>query len=223
MEKSSHFQQAYSLLNLHLIHATDIEAAAIEKEQDEGTPDHAARGFKIYTPLSAETMVAASGSKGANSGEYSSDSQPSFTALQLLNVMYRLTQEKTHAVSYFSLCRTLGMRAVDDMVRGRLLELRWSEPVTPEGGARASSIVSVDDAGNEDLGPMLMPTTPIVAYAMRRVLHEYEYAPDQDEVVDEQAEHRRSRRESFRRRRKSSGLHSDDKSDYLSLSEVSEY
>lgn len=103
------------------------------------------------------------------------------------------------------------------------LELRWSEPVTSEGGARATSIVPADDAGEDDLGPKLMPTTPIVAYAMRRVLQDYEYNPEQEEPDDEQTGHRHSHRGSAWRRRKSSGLHSDDKSDYMSLSDVSEY
>ena len=34
------------------------------------------------------------------------------------------------------------------------------------------------------LGPVLLPTSPILAYAMKVVLDEYEYQPPQEEVVD---------------------------------------
>lgn len=193
-----------------------MESAALEKKQtDTNTPDQTTPGFKIYTPLSTQTLVASS--NGTHNEEGQVDSRPTFTAQQLFDVMYRLSQEDTHAISYFELCRAYGMNAVNDMVRGRLLELRWSDPITTEGGVRASSVVS-----NDDPGPKLLPTTPIVAYAMRRVLHDYEYNPGQEEMGNEHTRHRESR-VSARRWRKSSGVHSDDKSDYVSLSEVSEY
>lgn len=70
---------------------------------------------------------------------------PSFTAMQLLKVISRLSlattglsQDGTTTVinpggepylAYFHLCRELGVRAVDGMVRGGVLDLRWSECV----------------------------------------------------------------------------------------------
>lgn len=76
----------------------------------------------------------------------------------------------TH-LQYFPLCRELGARSVDGMVRGRILELRWSRTVTPEaegsGRLRGSEVRGVH-------GPVLVPTTPVVRRAMREVLQEYE-------------------------------------------------
>jgi hypothetical protein len=145
-----------------------------------------------------------------------------FTAIQLLRVMSRLTQPGIRALSYFMLCREFGVRAVDGMVRGRILDLRWTEPVTKEGmelpegatpspitpgaGAGAASrrasigvhlaasgsgtaiMESVDgdmipiserEAGmlpddEEIFGPKIVPATPILRYAMREVVAEYE-------------------------------------------------
>jgi hypothetical protein len=63
-------------------------------------------------------------------GYYSVD----FTAMQLLKVMSRLTKPDTQYLPYFMLCRELGVRAVDGMVKGRVLDLRWGEPVSKENG-----------------------------------------------------------------------------------------
>lgn len=53
------------------------------------------------------------------------------------------------------------------MVRGRILELRWSRTITREGG-------DIDCEDDESVGPILLPTTPVVRYAMRQVIKEYE-------------------------------------------------
>lgn len=72
-------------------------------------------------------------------------------------------------IGYFALCRELGANEVDSMVRGRILELRWSATVTEEG----------DTGGGEGrreriVGPVLVPTTAVVRFAMGEVLKEYE-------------------------------------------------
>ncbi|KAI5116016.1 hypothetical protein M0805_004387 [Coniferiporia weirii] len=222
VEKSSHFLQAYALLNMQLIHASELEAAALEKQQ-EGNPQspaaRASQGFKIYTPLSAATMVAAG--NGSHTGGIeapdASSAPPTFTALQLLDVMHRLSRSHSHCVRYFALCRMLGVRAVDDMVRARVLQLRWSETVSPEGGLEGS-IVPLDEE-EEAPGPKLFPTTPIITCAMRTVLREYDYEPELDPDMDELDNPRRDSRHGYR----SSAVQSDDRSDYMSLSEVYEY
>ncbi|KAG6846185.1 hypothetical protein H0H93_015548 [Arthromyces matolae] len=155
-------------------------------------------------------------------GYYSAD----FTAMQLLKVMSRLTQPHTSYIPYFHLCREIGVRAVDGMIKGRLLDLRWTETVTKEntedlrtrsgvlngaaGGPGPGGIpsyappgidpvaadmvpqvsaseegmipVSEHELGQRDIyedvlevvGPKLVPTTPIMRYAMREVVQEYE-------------------------------------------------
>jgi hypothetical protein len=150
-----------------------------------------------------------------------------FTALQLLRVMSRLTQPGVRSLPYFMLCREFGVRAVDGMVRGRILDLRWMDPVTKEGpeslegvasqagldhamptsrrvsigihpiGASSSGTAIVSDSveidgmdgepytlveqdlapaqeDEEIFGPKVLPATPIMRYAMREVVAEYE-------------------------------------------------
>jgi hypothetical protein len=148
--------------------------------------------------------------------------------MELLKVMSRLARPETQYLPYFHLCRELGVRAVDGMVKGRVLDLRWTETVTKENGEeprvrshppplpvnlRDSGVPSggggVSGVGNgfipgappppidedeamepvsevemhggdvfeavmEVIGPKLVPTTPIMRYAMRDVVQEYE-------------------------------------------------
>lgn len=76
--------------------------------------------------------------------------------------MSRLTGN-VDEIGYFPLCRELGANAVDSMVRGRILELRWSATVTEEGETRGKRVV----------GPVVVPTTAVVRFAMGEVLREY--------------------------------------------------
>lgn len=172
--------------------------------------------------------------------------------------MDRLVQPGARALSYFHLCREMGARAVDGMVRGRILDLRWTDPVSregwdprvlsmrpresmrrpesvrPESGVRqresmharrghaaGSSGTMVNDVTiverqpledgemtaltdeeflreeqrvfelraqeeeEEIVGPKLVPTTPIMRYAMREVVQEY--YDDDDRTVSEYA------------------------------------
>jgi hypothetical protein len=173
-------------------------------------------GFKIYSPLSNQNPHAAQNatappddSEGA-APAWTAD----FSAPQLLRVMARLSAPglgvSSRGVPYFPLCRELGVGAVDGMVKGRILELRWTETVTREGAARvlpprhSAAIAQTDPRfseatgdwmpvspmsdtegdfqGHESLlpeeleddddaviGPVLVPTTPIMRYAMRAV------------------------------------------------------
>ena len=68
-----------------------------------------------------------------------------FTASQLIKVMVKLTENEDgpgRALPYFLLCREIGVKAVDGMVRGRVLDLRWTEVV------RRSNTVGVEDRTN---------------------------------------------------------------------------
>lgn len=107
-------------------------------------------------------------------------SQSDFKASDLLLVMSRLSADRDDPVPflpYFPLCRELGAKAVDGMVRGRLLELRWTKTITPEGDfASVEKRREVDDKRGKGrvVGPVLVPTTPVVRRAMEGVLKEYE-------------------------------------------------
>lgn len=149
-------------------------------------------------------------------GYYSAD----FSAMQLLKVMSRLSQPDVAYLPYFLLCREIGVRAVDGLVKGRVLDLRWTELVKAsddEGwvnvgsriprsarhsgtavgtGEAESSMAPVseggagmtqgdDDDGDDDeiVGPKLVPTTPIMRFAMREVVQEYEDAQSVSEYA----------------------------------------
>jgi hypothetical protein len=152
---SSHFLQAHALLNLHLLHSCTSRHPG-------STSDSPAQenGFQIYSPLSHITSHSAPSPGAEDAG---AEKTSSFTADDLLSVMRRIITA-SHSLSYFDLCHELGADVVDSMVRGRILELRWSAAVTEEA-----------PKGNEDgaLGPRLFATTPIVKYAMKEVLNEY--------------------------------------------------
>ena len=190
-------------------------------------------------------------SNGDLHSSMSSSRPPEFSAMQLLKVMSRLAAPETHYLPYFHLCRELGVRAVDGMVKGRVLDLRWTETVTrevaeevrvrsaatptptsiPAGTAPAVTTTPLQarDSGNagigiissdssnispvlgppppiddeemmvpvnegmhggdiyeevmEVVGPKLVPITPIMRFAMRDVVPEYE----DDQSVSEYA------------------------------------
>ncbi|KAF8480197.1 hypothetical protein DFH94DRAFT_630595 [Russula ochroleuca] len=238
IHQSSHFIQAHALLNLHIIHTAQNPQVADQKPRSRRSsataamrlsgvnptsPTRSGGGFPIYPPLTGPTRNQHAPSPISEPG-YVSD----FTALQLLRVMSRLTQPGVRSLPYFMLCREFGVRAVDGMVRGRILDLRWMDPVTKEGpellegavsqpgldhqtmptsrrvsigihhiGASSSGTAIVSDSvemdgmdgepytlveqdlahaqeDDEIFGPKVLPATPIMRYAMREVVAEYE-------------------------------------------------
>ena len=160
MLHSSHFLQAHALLNLQLMHARKPA-----QPRSDGGEDESAAGFKIYSPLQ--------GSTPAGTGSPTDSSSADFTVQDLLQVMNRLAPGRQEALPYFRLCRELGAQAVDGMVRGRILELRWSATVTEEG--ESTGRLGGDEDKDEDriLGPVVVPTTPVIKFAMGKVLEEW--------------------------------------------------
>ncbi|KAJ3888665.1 hypothetical protein GG344DRAFT_79548 [Lentinula edodes] len=251
VRRSSHFLQAHALLNLHIIHSSEHSPEG-EGQEGNSNPNHPPSssrlpGFKIYSAISNPRGPGVqdpdSSSTAATYGE--SD----FTAMQLLRVISRITEPGTTYLPYFALCREYGVHAVDGMVKGRILDLRWTEPVTKELEPEESSYLNrqsrpLSDEGDESngrtlvdnsnqlegnlaaaseedivpipeqevfshnrrrrssrwrsvyegsmdsvIGPKLVPTTPIMKYAMREVLREYdeEVVDDDDGTVSEYA------------------------------------
>ena len=223
-------------------------------------PNLGPASFRTYTPSTLGPLVSSGSPDGGLAtvglsddrvtamvaGYYSAD----FTAMQLLKVMSRLAgrsgrgsqtgtvqgPEEAPYLPYFLLCREMGVRAVDAMVKGRVLGLRWTEPVTKEGvetrirsgisainppgyregnfGGESSGtavdlgvaqatvpltipVSHVEDVDDEEMvavpeheiggpyyddeeellevvGPKLVPITPIMRYAMKEVVQEYE-------------------------------------------------
>lgn len=144
--QSSHYAQAHALLNLQLIHT----ATPGQSGSEDGEAEASAPGFGIYSPLRD------SGAGGQT------NSSTDFTTMDLLKVCQRLLRD--HALPYFPLCRELGVRAVDGLVMGRILELRWTETITPEYKIEQSAA---------ETGPVLLPTTPVIRAAMKQVVQEW--------------------------------------------------
>ncbi|KAF8805559.1 hypothetical protein BYT27DRAFT_7104264 [Phlegmacium glaucopus] len=253
IKQSSHFLQAHALLNLQIIHSSQAPTGGPQVDGDTapGTanlsnpdtlhPNLGPAGFKIYSPLTNPRVQGGPGSMTSNGDQHSSMSSygpPEFSAMQLLKVMSRLAAPETQYLPYFHLCRELGVRAVDGMVKGRVLDLRWTETVTREVGGEEVRVRSMvmpipisagaapvtiplqpQDSGNagvgvstegnispvlgppppidddeemmvpvnegmhggdiyeevmEVVGPKLVPITPIMKFAMRDVVQEYE-------------------------------------------------
>ncbi|KAG6811758.1 hypothetical protein H0H92_005955 [Tricholoma furcatifolium] len=224
VKHSTHFLQAHSLLNLHIIHSSQSphaqEAASTSQAANTSNPETlhpglGPAGFKVYSPIAHPfPSLDEDRSNMLIAGYYSAD----FTAMQLLKVMSRLTQPNTTYIPYFLLCRDIGVRAVDGLVKGRLLDLRWTETVTrenaeegrvhsggfpnyappeaavdmmPQASEEGMVPVSEHELGQRDMyedvlevvGPKLVPTTPIMRFAMRDVVQEYE----DDQSVSEYA------------------------------------
>ncbi|KAF8639207.1 hypothetical protein AX17_001693 [Amanita inopinata Kibby_2008] len=270
VKQCSHFLQAHSLLNLHIIHSSQSETT----QQQNGPPGASSSshlnnpsllhpnlgpaGFRTYSPSTHGPSIAPRSPDGGLAavgmsddrvtamvaGYYSAD----FSAMQLLKVMSRLAgrsgrgsqsgtvqgPEEAPYLPYFLLCREMGVRAVDAMVKGRVLGLRWTEPITKEGvetrirsgvsinppgyregdfAAQSSGTavdlgvpgipvnmsagIAIEDPDDEEMiavpeheiggafyddedellevvGPKLVPITPIMRYAMKEVVQEYE-------------------------------------------------
>ncbi|KAI0357825.1 hypothetical protein OH77DRAFT_1398212 [Trametes cingulata] len=175
IKQSSHFIQAHALLNLHIIHSAQASTNGQAPEgSNAGRPpesQHASMhavhrlsppasagvgsGFRIYSPLTANPhqsppAVFASSTGGDEAPEFQAD----FSAYQLLKVMNRLAQPGARSLPYFLLCREMGARAVDGMVKGRILDLRWTEPVSRElaDPLRASVRMGVRESIRAQLG-----------------------------------------------------------------------
>ncbi|SCV69551.1 BQ2448_2571 [Microbotryum intermedium] len=180
-EQSSHFLQAHSLLNLQLIHSLPLTDSA---EPNADSTNSGGSGFSIYSSLvqasphaapspfnsNPSSQLAAAGASGA------AGSGSDFSTQSLLLVMSRL--QKKFELPYFPLCRELGARAVDGMVGGRVLELRWSRTITEE---RTGAVEERAKRGGVQ-GPVVMATTPVLHHAMSAVLDEYK---DEGKMVPE--------------------------------------
>ncbi|KAG9226736.1 hypothetical protein CCMSSC00406_0008436 [Pleurotus cornucopiae] len=259
IKQSSHFLQAHALLNLHIIHSSQSDNGSQDSKdkarQAAGSPTsrhtnaeslHPAlgpAGFKIYSPLNrppSSLAVLNDGFAGLGMFPTSAPSNSAeFTAMHLLKVMSRITQPGNTSLPYFLLCREIGVREVDGMVKGKVLDLRWTDCVSREdrddrrsramgaasgiaalgthAGAESSGtavellpppppIIMEDSDGLVDIserempeprytaepyaeeaygvdgeeeedfvvGPRLVPITPIMRFAMREVVAEYE-------------------------------------------------
>lgn len=224
IKQSAHFLQAHAILNLHIIHSSQISGPPGQEPITPSTPAPRPRSSgpdALHAALGPAGFKSYSSARESGLEDYSAD----FSAMQLLKVMSKLSQPSTTHLPYFLLCREIGVRAVDGMVKGRVLDLHWTDPVgfkdtsdqptirepaSPVpmttrmmsnnsyiGGASGTvgvessedgEMVMVNpinlstrdlgqiDEGDEQeiVGPRLVPVTPIMRFAMREVVQEYE-------------------------------------------------
>ena len=139
VKQSSHFLQAHALLNLHIIHSSECppESPDNRRSQQTSSGNNGSSGygpgFRIYSPLTAGVA------------EEEDHDTADFTASQLIKVMVKLTESEdgpARALPYFLLCKEIGVKAVDGMVRGRILDLRWTDIV------KRSNTFGVEDRTN---------------------------------------------------------------------------
>lgn len=140
VKQSSHFLQAHALLNLHIIHSSESPPEVPDtnrrgQQANSGNDGRASfgPGFRIYSPLTAGVE------------EEENNDTAEFTASHLIKVMVKLTENEdgpVRALPYFLLCKEIGVKAVDGMVRGRILDLRWTDVV------KRSNTVGMDDRTN---------------------------------------------------------------------------
>lgn len=171
-QQSSHFLQAYSLLNLQFIHSMSANSS---------NPN-----FNIHSSLYNAPLPS------SNSSLSDPPSEPeNFTAKDLLTVMKRLSSTSSSSTStasssidqnykslpYFPLCRELGVHQVDSLIRAKVIELRWSPTITREGDDKLIvGNVEEEKQGESRFGPVVVPTTRVVGYAMGIVVKELEEA-----------------------------------------------
>ncbi|KAF9781291.1 hypothetical protein BJ322DRAFT_1010829 [Thelephora terrestris] len=140
IKQSSHFLQAHALLNLHIIHSSECPPESPDTRRNQqvnsgsnGRATPSGPGFRVYSPLTAGVA------------EEDDHDTADFTASQLIKVMVKLTESEdgpARALPYFLLCKEIGVKAVDGMVRGRMLDLRWTDVV------RRSNTFGLDDRTN---------------------------------------------------------------------------
>lgn len=92
-----------------------------------------------------------------------------YTHKELLAIQEENRQIAT--LPYFPLCRQIGVHEVDAMIRGRLLELRWSPAITEEGYPARNTAASLQSKA-KSVGPTVSATTGVMRYAMGEVLRE---------------------------------------------------
>ncbi|BFZ54893.1 hypothetical protein PYCC9005_001930 [Savitreella phatthalungensis] len=148
---SAIFLQAYTLIQVHLSNDS----------------------FQTWSSLpDTYPRPPAEDSNGSGDIAGSNTSSRLFTRSQLLELM-RILVQAPHSIPYFDLCRRFGQAAVDAMIRTRIVELRWTDPVTPEDHTAAGPHAPWQLDGV--IRPLILPMTRVLRVAMQVILNEEEY------------------------------------------------
>ncbi|KAH9813930.1 hypothetical protein DFH28DRAFT_328430 [Melampsora americana] len=158
-EESSQFLQAYALLHYHLVNSEQNHNPPDRNRQEiyPGNP-----GTELHQPTSFSASdllyVMQTLTKPIELEPESQSEYPDFRPPQPAESGYR-------TIPYFELCRRIGVGAVDEMIRGRILDLRWTRCVNPDLG---------DHPGERsEVMPAVLPTSPVMRCAMKKVIDEY--------------------------------------------------
>lgn len=128
LKESSHYLQAYTLLNLHLIHS------APSGKEDEAS----GQGFHIHSPIAtasdSESSFIENGPAQFSSKELmhvmKTLKEASYVGLAISRIEYTVSSvdQVPWTANYFDMCRELGPTIIDGMIRGRILELVIPHP-----------------------------------------------------------------------------------------------
>ena len=75
--------------------------------------------------------------------------------------------------SYFRLSREIGVQSVDHLVRNRILDLRWTPPVSPDPPIDQNQVAASAPAHLADVEPVVLPISPVMRAAMQAVLEQH--------------------------------------------------
>ncbi|PLW38607.1 hypothetical protein PCANC_16539 [Puccinia coronata f. sp. avenae] len=112
----------------------------------------------------------------SSSSSSSGDSRPGQLAVEGTRPIKRSHDARHCTYPYFRLCREIGVRSVDHLIRQRILDLRWTPPVSMD----ADDDDDDDDHHHQDspasrlpVEPLLLPISPVMRAAMHAVLDQH--------------------------------------------------
>ncbi|KAI9607642.1 hypothetical protein KEM48_003552 [Puccinia striiformis f. sp. tritici PST-130] len=189
--QSSPFIQAYTLLLYHLVNPQYLaretdeprcpispyshrlpnkETLSANTAQVEGFMSEKCEGSTLLYVISKFTSFAVERSTGkiilADENSSSPPTSPSGEESQRTPK----ASVPVQTCSYFQLCREVGIQSVDHLVRNRILDLRWTHPVSidPLNSPPTLHLLTL-----ADVEPVLLPISPVMRVAMQSVLEQH--------------------------------------------------
>ncbi|KNE98837.1 hypothetical protein PSTG_07859 [Puccinia striiformis f. sp. tritici PST-78] len=191
-KQSSPFIQAYTLLLYHLVNPQYLaretdeprcpispyshrlpnkETLSANTAQVEGFMSEKCEGSTLLYVISKFTSFAVERSTGkiilADENSSSPPTSPSGEESQRTPK----ASVPVQTCSYFQLCREVGIQSVDHLVRNRILDLRWTHPVSIDPRNSPPTLHTLLTLA--DVEPVLLPISPVMRVAMQSVLEQH--------------------------------------------------
>ncbi|KAA1102607.1 hypothetical protein PGTUg99_023235 [Puccinia graminis f. sp. tritici] len=188
-KQSSPFLQAYALLQYHIVNTQHLPREA-DKLSGPISP------YSHRVPIKESVQASVSQVEGLDRSHVTEAGQ-TFQATTLLYVISKFTSYEVERLtgkivlddgspssptpkpssprqtySYFGLSREVGVRSVDHLVRNRILDLRWTPPVSTDP-VDPNTSTSPSDISPADVEPVVLPVSPVMRTAMQTVLDQH--------------------------------------------------